>query len=402
MAEGRSQVVTIRPGQSIDHLLTDEDLRHFDAELEAAARGDALAALEHHMSTPVIEEAMGHHQLRELVQLGDEAPGWVYSRWAVVQAYRWMLHHQDPRVEEVVRLVLAGLHADHLDEIVDDEVAFREYGTMVAACDWVCEQVCVYELGGLRDFLDAVAQPGLVGRADQVEEWEPAGMTAYELTGVRGDVLEVRRLADDAEVDLLNLGSLSGRDVGTTVIGRVVPVSVWPFSMFESRPLAVDHATARDVVERCSDGDDLGWLWALADARDQGRLARGFSCESRTLLASDIPLERQRGATPREELPGRVVELVDAGLSEDVAQCVTVAELALVIARMSSSGLGTVAPHLNAVLVDPDVLEAVREHAADPEHEEGWTALAGVTPSPVRERCEELAELCAERRRLAS
>ncbi|WP_159081276.1 hypothetical protein [Nocardioides sediminis] len=59
---------------------------------------------------------------------------------------------------------------------------------------------------------------------------------------------------------LLNLGAMTDVGPGRTVVGRVVPVSVWPFAMFESRPLPVDRATAEHVAERTRGEDDLGWF----------------------------------------------------------------------------------------------------------------------------------------------
>lgn len=397
-SEARTLVATLRPGESLEHLLTEEDRSHLEQEVEAAARGDARSALEHHMSAPVVEEALTHHQLGELVALGDDAPRWMYSRWAVGQAYRWMLLTEDPRTDDIVRLVLAATHFDHLDEIADDDVALREYGSLVAATDWLCEQLAVYEGGGLRDFLDVRAEPGLVSRADELEEWERAAMSAYELVTVREDVLEARRLSDDATVELLNLGATeAGWDA--CVVGRVVPISVWPFAMFESRPVVVDRITATDVARRCMfEDDDLGWFWAMAEARAEGRLGRGFSCGNATLFSTDLMPMRDDPATSQKELPGRIVELMDAGLSEDVANGVTVAEVAVAAAQVSPEAAAAVGPHLTAVLSEPRTYEACLQHAAPVENETPWRVLAGCTPSPVRERCLELAESCARGR----
>jgi len=93
-----------------------------------------------------------------------------------------------------------------------------------------------------------------------------------------------------------------------------------------------------------------------------------------------------------------MAELIDAGLSEGVANGVCVAEFALVVAQVSPAAVGTVAPHLTAVLVDPRVHEALKEHALEAGRGPLWQVLAAATPSPVRERCLELAGLCEIRR----
>src|SRR3954453_2321044 len=87
---GRVSVGTVRPGQDLSQLLTDDDHAHLRAEADAAARGDARSAYQHHEAALQVEGSIVPYQLRELVILGDEAPGWVYSRWCLDQAFRWM------------------------------------------------------------------------------------------------------------------------------------------------------------------------------------------------------------------------------------------------------------------------------------------------------------------------
>lgn len=396
----RRTVATIRQAQSIEPLLTESDRWHMAQQVEAAARGDAQASLEHHLAGLVVEEAPLRHQLQELADLGADAPAWMYSRWAVDQAYGWMLLSRDPRTDDVVELVLRAVHFDHLAGIAGDRQALGEYATAVAASDWLCQQLAVYEAGGLADFLDVKAEHGLISRADQVRDWGRAAMDAYEVVGFAQDAIEVRRLSDDARLELLNLGAASEAGPGGTVLGRVVPVSVWPFAMFESRPLVVDRETAEDAVARCAEGDEVGWLWALAKARQAGRLRRLFSCGGGGLLSSDLaPLGR-------EDVSGdpapRVADLMADGVSRRAAEGVSVAELALVVAHVSPDGVGAVVPHLNAVLLDRETFETCKRECTSPEHAELWRALAVAIPSPVRERCEQLAALSGGDGRLAS
>ena len=394
-------MATVRAGESLDHLITDDDRRLLELATEAEARGDAGAAWEHHVSALLVEESLTHHRLLELARLGDEAPAWMCSRWAVDQALRWMLMTEDPRCDALVRTVMAGLHFDQVESLLDDPVGLVEYGTRLAASDWVFQQLAAYEAGGLRDFLDARAEPGLLARLDRIDEWERAAVAAYELVDVHDDVLHVRRLGDDEPVDLLNLGAATDVGPGALVVGRVVPVSVWPFAMFESRPLPVDEATACDVADRLRDDeDDLGWFRALAAAHDGGRLPAGSTWGHGTLWSTDIvPMEvwaaseaGQCAAPAEGDEAGRVTELRAAGLSERVANDVCVAELGLVVAKVTGDA-GPVAAHVTAVMMDPQVVEALKRHSALDGSGPLWRILAAATPSPVRERCLEIATI---------
>ncbi|MBL0749270.1 hypothetical protein JI751_16740 [Nocardioides sp. G10] len=386
---GRRVVATLRPGESLEHLITPEDVEILQKALDAEVRGDATGAWQHHMSGLIVEESLTHHSLRELAVLGDDAPAWMCSRWAVDQSLRWMLVCEDPRCDEIVRLVLAGLHDDQLERLLDDLLALKEYGTLVAATDWVYQQLAAYEYGGLRDFLDVRAEGGLLERLDHIDEWERSAISSYELVGVRDDVIEVRRLSDDVTEELLNLGATTDIGPGAYVVGRVVPTSAWPFAMFESRPLPVDVETARAVGERMSSEGDFGWFWALAEAHGDGRLPSGATCRNTTLWSTDVIPDR--GRSTGEPSP-RMRDLMNAGLSEYVANCVTVVEVGLIVAEVSGD-VGAIASHVTASMIDPRVHDALRHHGVEPGRGPLWRVLAAGTPSPVRERCLELAEL---------
>lgn len=363
--------------------------------LDAEARGDAAAALEAHLAGLIVEESLTRHRIQEMVLLGADAPAWMYSRWAVDQTARWMLITEDPRCDEVVRTVLAALHTSEVDRLCKNDLALKEYGSLVASCDWVYRQLAAYECGGLRDFLDARAEPCLLERLDGIDEWERAAATSYEFIATRDDVLEVRRLTDDRVVELLNLGATTDIGPSATVVGRVVPISVWPFAMFESRPLPVDAITAQAVGEAMSRENDLGWFWALAQAHEEGRLPARATWAPSTLWSTDIVPERMSERSSGA-LSGRMMELMGAGLSEHVANGVCVAEVALIVAEVSGD-IGPVSSHLTAVMVDPRVFEALKQHGIREGQAPLWRILAAGTPSPVRDRCLQLASL-SERR----
>jgi hypothetical protein len=100
----------------------------------ASARGDAARALEHYLSAGCVAGLPTEHHLRELVGLGDEAPGWMYSRWIVGQAYRWMMLRGDIQLTGSVLDTLDALYPEvAVDELSAREL--RELGTRVAAAD---------------------------------------------------------------------------------------------------------------------------------------------------------------------------------------------------------------------------------------------------------------------------
>jgi len=286
-------VASLRPGQSLEHLLTDEDHVAMQASMVAAARGDALTAWEQTMSGLVVEEALCHHQLRELALLGEDAPAWMFSRWAVDQAYRWMLLEQDPRTDLAVLETLGAGHWDHVQAIKHDPLELKEYGTLVAASDWMCQQLATYEVGGLADFLDVRAEQGLLDKCDRIRDWAASPMGVFLLDRCDAGVLRVRDVVRDESVDVLNLGAGADRGLGAHVLGRLVPISVGPRRMFDLRPVSIDAETAEVAAGLIRSGDELGWIEAVGRGRDEGRLARGFSCGGATLYSSDIVPERR-------------------------------------------------------------------------------------------------------------
>ena len=390
------RVATLRPGQEMTHLMTDEDIEHMDAHIGAAARGDADEALWHLQQTLQVEGSLTPHKLHELVMLGDRAPGWMYSRWCVEQAYRWMLVERDPRTDDAAIQTMIVAHAKQAEEAADDAVRFRELGTVVAAADWLCEQLAVFEYGGLLDFLDVKAGSSLVERCDQVRDWAETRMNGYVLEDANGSALRVRDLSTGAPLEVLNIGALTDRGPDCPVIGRVVPVATGPGLMFESRPVSVDLATAQGVAAASTHEDPAYWITCIGDGRHDDRLEYAFSCRNGTLFSSDIvpmpSLQDEQLGPP----PGRLVELLDQGLSEKQANGVMVAEVAFIVITVSGDqGASTVAPHVGATILDPRVFEALREHCTSAEHAAHWSVLADCSVEPVRSRCEELARVAA-------
>lgn len=369
--------------------MTPDDIAHFAAAIDAAARGDVEGAIEHELAGLTIDGSLTVPFLEDLL-ISEPAPAWAYARWCVDQAMRWMLFHEDPRTDEAVRLTLGATHLEKLESLLDEPVALTEYGTLVAACDWVCHQLAVFEFGGLGDFLDVKADQGLLHKADLVREWPAAAMGAYEFMGTVGSTLVLCDLSSNEEVRVLNVGAMSDRGREDCLVGRIVPISLPPGLMFESRPIGVDRATAREVATLSRQDGSLGWLMALADAREDGRLPIGFSCGERTPFTSDLPV------LPHDEFDQtpapRMQDLIRRGHPAEVANAIGVLEVGIIAARVNADAVGPVIPHVTAALRVPGAFEAAIEECTGPDTAQAWLALAEAAPEHVRDRCLALAE----------
>ncbi len=335
--------------------------RHVRAWLTAEAGGDPAASLRHHARVPALAGSLHRVHLATLAELGDDAPGWMYSRWATAQALRpWPL---------------------------DDRGGGRDlelYAGTLLQRDWVVRQLRVYDDGGLLDFLATRADDALVARCDRVEEWTRAPMGGYRLDSEHRGRLQVTELDGDQQLDLLDLGLLGRHEPGTCAIGRLVPISMPPGLMFESAPLVVDTDTALAVAREPRRGR---WFDRIAEAQRRGRLPARYALVEDAALVSDLPQQVWLALLP-EPRPSR------AGASA------TVTDLALaVIATVldHAEQLGTeieVARHaVAAVLLEPGIQDLVQEHYAVPARARAWRTLADVVPEPAQGRCRKYAEL---------
>jgi|GEM_PF-2711963 len=390
------QIIEVRAGQDLEPYLTADDHRNYAAGLDAAARGDAASALRHEVAGLVVLDSPHRHKLRELVTLGANAPAWAYSRWCADTAYRWMTFEEDPRIEKVVRYLLATTHRDHLGSIGDDPVRLKEYGTLVGACDRLCSDIAIFEYSGLRDYLDVRVQSGMLDRTDRIHDWAEAPMGAYVLRGVSGPALVLHDLVKDNKVEVLNIGALAGRSPDDVLLGRVVPVSVAPGRMFAFRPLAVDEVTGREAAELIRSGLALGWMDALIAAREDGRLERGFSCHDHTFFTTDLPTTAWAFEDDADELgeAPAIQDLIERGYPVAVAHAIGVLEVGLIAADVSPGSLVAAAPQVAAALATPGAFEAALVECTRCDAAEGWQALAEATPDHVRRQCLTLAARC--------
>lgn len=397
-AEDSSSCFTL-PGTDIsqlDDILTPADIQAFADCIDASAAGDPALALACLRRGLIVQGTPHVPHLQELIDLGDEAPSWALSRWVADQTYRWMLHEHDPRTDEAVIAVMAYCYPDvDLDRPLG--LSLKEFGTRIAAGDWVAQQLAVYEFGGLDDFLDVKIGDALLERCGPVRRWSSARLGGYRIEDCRGGVLELTDLRDGSRRTALDIGATSDRGRGCTVLGRLVPIDVEPGWFFESRPLDVDERTARAVATAC---DVSTWLDAFYAARASDRVPIHFSRGERTPLTCDVvPLDgcghtcsHHDDLSQQPNTAPALRELEEAGLDPLRANNIGVCDVALIAALVAPDAIAAVSGPLQAVLVDRRTYDAALVHRTGPEHADGWRALAAVVPEPVRSRCLTLAD----------
>ena len=367
--------------------------------IDAAARADARSALQHYRASgPLAPVMVPELDIIELVDLGDEAPSWTWSRWIARVAFRWMLTSlPDQRVDAAVVSTLDALYP-HLDLSTMQPDAFRETGTGLVAGNRLTEQLAVYEFGGLAAFLRDKAEPQLIERCDSARRWGHMPMRAYRLAGMRRDRMLAVDLTDGSEVQLLNLGALTDRDYGDHVLGRVVPTEVVPGRLFAARPFDIDAKTARDIG-RLGKSDSLEWLGVLRDGVAAGRVDPVVFWDGCTPLGSDIVYQQFHASEAflgdeddPDNWPRRKQDLVAAGVSPSVADGVMVCEVGLIGVEVSGDKVAAGLPHVASVLSQRAVFQAALQHACRPEHAAGWARIAELVPEPARSRARLLSE----------
>lgn len=353
--------------------------------LEAGADGDASACLAHELSGPVIAESPHRFILKDLVDQGDLAPSWAYSRWCLDLAYRSMLLSCDPRTDEAVRLVMGTLCPNSVGAC-SSEADWRFLGTMLATRDHAVQDLALFELGGLGDYLAEVAQPGLLTRTDRIREWVDASVGVYVPEGFQGCRSILRDLVTDERVEVLNLGSGLGVLEGA-LVGRLVPISAQPGLMFAKRPMTVDAETGQTVADAVRGGAPLGWLVGLSEAMSQQGLPEGFHHTPTTPFTTELPIPNidLQSAPPSEA--GRIVELRAKGHSSEVAHALVVLEVGLIAAGVSDQAAAVVGPHIAAALALPAVFAAAQRECTGADTADAWHVLAGVVPDHLTERC---------------
>ncbi|UYM04689.1 hypothetical protein [Solicola gregarius] len=393
----------------------------------AAARGDAAGALAALRRGGCPPEAIEAQELGFLDRLGGDVPDWLVARWACDTALGWMLERQDHRIESAAWAVVATHEPPPPGTSPEDIV--RRF-QLIAAYDAIAHQQALFELGGLADFLDVRAEPPLLERAPRLREWSVRRWSVLEQVDLRNDVLRVRDVVTGDTYDVLHLGAANGVGRDVLLLGRVAPVVAHPGWVFVHRPMAVDPETARRLVRllQCEKVDEDEVFACMGDAVTDGRMPPAPGMRLRTWLWSDTLLDpgdyaaagmvdgrvttvddqvrRLEAALPELECddepphgdePGRLVELREHGVADDVATGVMTCEAALLFARLNSGGhvdggLEVAAVNAASNLWHPPIVDGVREHATPPDSGPLWRDVAACLAEPFRSLCLGFAE----------
>jgi hypothetical protein len=362
------------------------------AAADAELQGDPVSALRHYESIDLFVGSLHHRRLRLLAELGDDAPGWLWSRWLTVQARRPLWTGGDAAAPNpALETALKAAYPHGIDPARMGDFSPDVFLPSLYERDWVTRQLVVYEYGGLRHLVEELAGPRLLERADHPAAWVGAPMGGYRLESDSdaGGLLELTDLADGHRVEILDLGLAAEHEPGTCFLGRLVPTSTPPGRMLEWRPLPVDAGTARKVAAQ-----PATWLEVVAEQAAAGVLPMMFSYQDDTSMAFDCADRSWLGLLDTEDI--ELLPTTDGLIDfEDVA--LAVLPKVLRIAENVPEHLGIVRHFAEALLLEPGLVEGARERFGGFRHAVAWSVLSGVLRDPARSRCLDLAGIWSDR-----
>ena len=252
---------------------------------DAERRGDARAALdlmEEHPGGLAFWRPRRVRLLCQIAMFGPLLPRWATSRWILAQA----LQHLGQPGGGPDRRVHRAL--DQAIELRGGRARLPGRDPMDAVCrvmdnDWVLRQLHLYELGGLRHFLDRVASPDLVAGADRIRDWAKSPMGGYRLLTQDAATVTWQDLGAGEPILTANIGSAALVVPGECVIGRMVPIEAG--AMFESAPLLVPEDVAIRVAL-----DPSCWLDAFRATPGGTTSPEITPVGDRAGLLSDVPV----------------------------------------------------------------------------------------------------------------
>ena len=373
-------------GPRVSDQLTPEHHAFIKCFLAAERSGDAATALEYHRGIPMFRGSAHQQLLRQLVDLADEMPPWMWARWAAYQCTRAEDHSTEPG--DLQRAALS-----HTLEVFHDETMCliqcaggdpTPFVAQTLGQDWAFHQICTFEMGGLALFLDQLAAGRLREMSGLARDWVDADMSGFRLEGGTPTRLRIRDLATDQVHEVLDLGaSVAARD-RRFLIGRLVPSGTDPAVMFDTRPLMVDQQTARHVA--CATEEQGGWIRMLDRAVGEGRLAPGHLRSADRELLTDVPglLLLEAGTAPA------AMERTLNALAHGRDEVGRAAFRILDAAAAGTFGEDERAPFVAAAVLDPHAWNEWRRRRHVPSQE--WERWAQLVPEPASSRLRLLAE----------
>ncbi|MDO9456600.1 MAG: hypothetical protein Q7T52_10950 [Nocardioides sp.] len=350
---------------------------HVAVEESAAAelRGDWATAYERHRAVPMFAQSLHGGHLRVMADLGEAAPDWLRTRFVTTLVRRWEVYGQPRRAGRVLQHVVpvvyphgipfAAIGCDHVEQVM----------TFIFGRDWVLRQADTYDLGGLSDLLHLPAAAGMVATASHLAAWNRAPMGGYRVVGADGEVAVVADAETGEEVELLDLGLTHLHEVGTHVLGRVVPTSSAPGRLFDWRALPIDGRTAAAVARHPE-----RWLKILAARGASRALPEAYSHLTDTSLTADLPQHAWGallGQPVDEDLPRPPRSLAADALRAALGLAVDEAD----VRRQR---------HLVAELLLDEALDArTLARFATSKHRTAWQTLARELPAYAARRCDE-------------
>lgn len=369
--------------------MTPEYHSFFESSLLAERSGDAATALEYHRGIPLFARSQHVSVLTQLASLADEMTPWLWARWAAYQCTR----AEDPGTESffitraALDYTLQMFYDDQMHAAYDEGRDAMDVIKQVIGESWVCHQVCTFELGGLREFLDFLADETLAENAAWARSWDGAAMRGLRLEAAPEGQLVVTDLHSLQEVRLLDLGAGLRCEPGGHLVGRVVASGTTPGQMFDTPPIAVDRQTAQEVAV----ADRGGWITALTRAIGDGRLdLSALESEDRE-LASDVPGLSLLEAGTRPTDLARVMQQLRDGRDE-------VGRAAFRILRHAVDGtLGADghAAYVAAAVLNPHAYAEAERTLVGPGDRSGWLRWAELVPDPASARLGRLAGISA-------
>ena len=315
---------------------------------------------------------------------------WLWARWAAYQSNR----AEDPGTESVLitraalDYTLQMFYDDQMQAAYDEGRDPMKLMARVAGESWIYHQVCTFELGGLRQFLDCLADGPLAENAEWARSWDGASMRGLRLEPAARGRLVVTDLKTRRKVELLDLGAGALCEPGGFLVGRLVASATTPETMFDTTPVVVDQQTAQEVAASTRGG----WITAFTKALADGRMELSALESEDRELASDIPGLSLLEAGTRPTDMARVMQQLREGRNEVGRAAFRILRAAV---RRHLRRRTSRAPYVGAAVLNPHAYAEAKRELATPGADAHWLRWAELLPDPASSRLRRLAEMSA-------